>query len=223
MQFLSNRRLKAEILPRLPITSVLAVNCRWGLCVRNTECAQLPAIEVNTFDRQTCWWTEIATILHAAVYCAKWQPPGYYLAVRSLFDAAYTPEAVLSYQKNNKNKKQLVRRLKLSPPPSQTHTHTSMHATHICSKAYERTLPLTCPASVYLWWAWYWYHLILFHLHQPAPYILLQPLFFSCPCILLLCMIPPVSGIISNKCDMYINQRCQELLHMQRALTLNNK
>lgn len=149
MQFLSNRRLKAEIRPRLPITSVLAVNCRWGLCVRNTECAQLPAIEVNTFDRQTCWCTEIATILHAAVVQSDnhlgiiWQ--------WGLYLMQHTHRKRSSVTIKNKNKKQLVRRLKLSPPPSQTHTqtHTHQHAcnTHLLKGIWENTsthLPSLC-------------------------------------------------------------------------------
>lgn len=80
------------------------------LCVRNTECAQLHAVGVNTSE----------TNMLVYRYCMQWHivKNDNHLAVRSLFDAAYTQEVVLSYKKN-KNKKQSVIRLKLSPPPLQ--------------------------------------------------------------------------------------------------------
>lgn len=161
--------------------------------------------------------------------------------MRSLFDATYTPEAVLSYQKNTK---QSVIRLKLSPPPSQAHAHTythSMHATHTSAQRHVREhFHTQAHTRVQVWPAspssthlpslcLFMVSLILIPSHSisftsaSSLHSFATTVFFSCPCILLLHTISPVTGIVSNNGHMYINQRCQELLHMQHALTVNKE
>lgn len=118
-----------------------------------------------------------------------------------------------------------------------THTDTGMHATHICSMAYERTLPhtsthtcLACFSFIHALAFPLFIHgdpgadTISFYLNyiSQLPYNLW---FFSCPysctCVPLFCILPAVTWIVSNKCNMDIHQRCQELFHMQRELKVN--